>query len=360
MMSNTTDSVRRAVLRLSEGVVAVLFAAVLFGLLFLAGVSTAVIDPRERTYLIQDSIWLNLLAAFIFSLTVYYVGTKSARCRNFAARINSDEAYSSRCRKIALYVIGAVGLLFVLIVQKTPGADQYIICDLANAWMEKDYSSLLPGGWQGYLEMWPRQLGIVLILYFAAYLFGTYNYLVFQICNVLGLVFLLKGFADISDQSGNSRTCGLTVIIAGGLFLPLLAYTSFVYGNILGLALSVNALKYAGRYCDGYRLADGIKSVLLIFAAVLVKNNYLIFLIGLILYVLLMFLKQPTLRRALLGLAMVLVFLVHVDNSFARWATKAVTGQDAGKGMSSLAWVAMGLQGGPRYNGWYNDYSERS
>lgn len=53
-----------------QRIVHILFFAVLIWLTVTAAGSTAVIPPREgeRTYLVQDSVWVNLLYALLFSI----------------------------------------------------------------------------------------------------------------------------------------------------------------------------------------------------------------------------------------------------------------------------------------------------
>ncbi len=365
---------RKFLFQTSRGTVFALFACILLWLFFLAGFSTAMLsfnghgpharddfswNPStvfdEHTFHVEDSIWRNMLFVLDFALLIYCLGRIPFVWR-FAERVNGDKAYSDKHRRIALCCAASIALTFILVTQNLPWVDQRFICEMADAWVDKDYSSLNPSG---YLGMWPQLLGSVLLLYLSTYIFGAYNFLACQIWNVIALVFLLKGLAELADLSGRRRICGLCIIIAGILFLPLTLYTTFLYGNLIGLSLTVNAVKYAVRYCEDCRLPDAVKSVLLIFAAVIIKSNYLICLIGLILFVILLFMEKPSFRRLLLALVFVLLLLINLNNRTVRWATQLVTGQPVGAGMSSWAWLAMGLQDDAtgRYDGWFNGYS---
>lgn len=70
----------------------------------------------------------------------------------------------------------------------------------------------------------------------------------------------------------------------GALFIPLIMYTSFVYGTIWSVALALLAFDYEIKYLNDNRLADLILSVALIGLAIQVKNNVLIMMIAMIIY----------------------------------------------------------------------------
>ncbi len=352
MLSKARDIVYQC----ARWLILILFGAIIFYLVYLAGFSTSYINWGEHSYLVGDSFIKNLVfvAAVLFVSWICY--KKIPAVATFISRVNEDKEFSDKCRKIGLYIIGVIAFAFVLVTQTDAYADSYDVNKVANAWLDKDYTALDPGG---YINHYPSQLGIVLILYFFYHIFGSFNFLVFQFCNVLALVFLYKTFADISDDIGGKRILGLAIIIGGIFFLPGIFYTTFVYGTVIGLSCSVLALKYVMQYEKDKSVKNLILAGLLLFLAVIIKNNYLIFAIGLGVYIFIRLLKKPGWH---MGLAIVMVLAILLfGNSLVKGAAHAITGKDVGKGTASLSWLAMGLQDDSGYyDGWYNGYNYSS
>ncbi|MBP5460094.1 MAG: hypothetical protein J6Y62_08035, partial [Clostridia bacterium] len=177
--------------------------------------------------------------------------------------------------------------------------------------------------------------------------------------NAGAYVLILLALGCLAERLGASYSLRLAAEGCGLLMLPLLFYTSFLYGNLLGLCLGLWAMYFELHYIEQHRVRDLVLAVLLIVAASAVKNNYLIFLVAIVLHALAEALRQKQARNALLA---VLVIAVYALQS---WGTTAAlehrTGGDLGNGVSTLAFVAMGLQVNPvKCDGWYNEFNKES
>ena len=334
----------------------IIFAIIIVYLVYLSCFSTAVITAVERTMLIGDNFIKNLFCLIVFLVSGYLFFNRFLLIDKEIKRINEDKKLSDKYRRLLLGIIGLAAICFLLLVQKVPKSDQAAVCGVANNWINQNYSDLEKSG---YIGLYPNQLGMAILLYYMAYLVGGNNYIVFQIINVLALVALYKGFADLSDCAGNDNFTGLAIIFMCGIFLPGILYTTFVYGTIIGLSCSVNALKYTINYSKDHKVRSLITGVALMFMAVVVKSNYMIFLLGLIIILLYMFIQSSD-HRLLLPMLM-MVFILLFSNTLIKRVTKQITGISVGKGITTLSWVEMGLQKNDElYDGWWNHYNSDS
>lgn len=369
------------------------FFEILVGYLFLlAGLSTTAIDALEHSYLVKDHILLQLFlaAAFIVACTFFY--TRSRRFQTFVSHINGDQTFSQMWRRRLLLILLGFSIAVLLILQKIPRGDQRFICDMANSMMNGDYYGFDRGQ---YLDMYPNQIGMVLLLYGFAHIAGSYNYLLFQFLNAVALVVIYHDMAEISDETGHSRFTGFCIIILGCVFLPAILYTTFVYGTLIGLAFILRALRHLRHFLTVFthnrrEMADQLGEFLLLctdaFMAVTVKTNFQIFVIALIIYTWLVVLqiyaskkkvrseerlcngcgrngrqcynqsKKVLAARALIATLMLITVLMLTQRVLNK-AAGYLTGRDISDGLSPWSWAAMGLQeNAGRYDGWYNGY----
>ncbi len=350
-MKNTADHFDKGI----RGIITVLFGAVATFLVLCSGFVTSMVSYDEGVGLLPDSMAGHLLGTVLFAAALLFAGKLSA-VKEFLGRVDDDPAFSARCRKVLLLTLLGAGALFVLILQKEPVADQYWVVHIADRFVEKDYGSLMPGG---YADTYPNQLGIILVFYFLGKLVGTNNYLLFQICNVVALVLLYRSFARLSDLSGRKASLGLLILTACVFFTPGFFYLTFTYGNLIGLSLVMNAVLLFERFASEKKWWQMITAVLCCYFAVVLKSNYLVFLIGMLVYLLLLLIKHRELRL-LLGMAGI-VLVMLLEDPIARGLTKAVTGVTVSEGSSMWSFVAMGMMENPhRYNGWHNGYDIES
>ncbi len=333
-----------------------LFAAILFWLGIISAYSTSYIEAgaSERTFFVSDSVWMNLAAVLVVA-AVLAVCCRVPAVQQFTKRIETDEVFYKRCRKILLYAAFGMAVFWIFATQYRPGADQMQVQKAVYMLHTKDYSLFAE---DGYLAMYPNQLGLLGFSYLLSLIFGSYNYLVFQLCNAAGIVVIQQKLADICGHCGLKRTIQLAVIMVCMLFFPLTMYSSFVYGNVLGLSFALAAIEKEMVYFNKKRKVDLLFSGLLIALAIQLKSNYLIFLIGMVLYAGVELIKEKKLRWILVPLVLIVCHTAAstmVTTSFER-----VSGYSLDQGASPWSWIAMGLQEGTRAPGWYNGYNSKS
>ena len=216
---------------------------------------------------------------------------------------------------------------------------------------------MAPGG---YLFMFPYQGGIVLFYWLLSVLFGSRNIIAYQFVNAFLIIMSLILLSKISGMIFENRIAKKGyVLIAEAFFMPYLFYVTFLYGNVVGFAFALLAC-----YCILLFLRDFKWSMLLagsicMALAVLLKSNYLIFLIAFIIYLVGVgcnYVVESKKRIKIYAMGVVMLVCCMAG----QWGcSKYLTCLNGGRkleGVPMVAYVAMGLQEGDRAPGWYNRY----
>lgn len=239
-MKINADNGWNAILKLFKYTILLPFTAIIIYLIYLAGFSTSITNMDEHTYLIGDSFWLNVLFVAVLILALLLLHKKTDFLNAFIFKVNNDYALYIKCRKIMLSVLFVILAIYVMASQRLGVYDSRDVFTIADEWTRGIYYSI----YEGYLIYYPHQLGIVIFLYYFSLFFGGNNYAAFEICNAIGVIFTYRAFAELSDMSGGSRFASLAILAVCILFLPILLYTTFAYGTLLGLCFAVNAVMH--------------------------------------------------------------------------------------------------------------------
>lgn len=87
-------------------------------------------------------------------------------------------------------------------------------------------------------------MGLFLFEYVFSLIFGSSNYLAFELLNAVAIAMIYKQLSEIGAYLGINRFGQLCIIVAGILFFPTTLYSIMVYGNMLGVCLALVAVKY--------------------------------------------------------------------------------------------------------------------
>lgn len=335
--------------------VVVLFATTIFSTIFvMCMISTCYITSEEYevTFFCNDNIFVNI--AFLIIGVVILVALKMRGVFSiFREKLNDDKGFQ-KAKLVLLSIILCLGLIWVFLTQFVPGSDQLDIMSSAYKIRCGDYSVLAPGG---YLERCNNQMGLTLIEYLFGRVFGDYNVMGFQFLNCFGLALLYQKLVDIMDKMHVSRLSQIITLVLGVLFVPMIMYTSFVYGTIWSVALALWAFDFEIRYLDDNRVFNLVCCALLIGVAVQVKNNVLIMMIAMVIYGLVYATKNfRALKRSVLLVLIIAVSFVAFSR-VPKIVVEKKTGYSLSQGMSSWSYVAMGLQEEKHAPGWSNGYN---
>lgn len=326
-----------------------LFLLIIVWLVAVSGFSTSYINiSTEYTYFVSDNVWEQLIVVIMFLILMYGIG-KSVRQYDILKFINK---YFLHIKYLLLFLIGVVGVIIVICTQTIPWADQMNIMVAAHGLKYGDYSMFMKGG---YIQQCQNQSGIVLFLYFLSLVFGDNNYIVFQILNILALVLVYKELAEIVEYFGMGKISQLVTLIFGVIFLPFNFYTTFVYGTITSFALALFAIKHELLYFSNFKWKEVLLSSIAITLSIVLKNNSLIIMIAMIIYAMIKLIDTYKSRTVILIILIVLLYLFQ--NVMISSYIGIKTGQNMERGISSWAYIAMGLQEGNKADGWWNGYN---
>lgn len=307
--------------------------------------STTGLDIMEKLFFLEDNYVLNmlfLLLIIILSTLIY---------QNF------------KKIKIPLYIPLIILILLIIILvsfiyfaKLVPTADQYFVINIANRFHEGDFSSIDKGN---YLQSYNNQAGIILFFYYLSFLFKK-NYQAYQMLNIVFLIlffiFMYKIIKLIYKRYHNNEDRTNLTLLAILLFIPIFLYTTFIYGNIIGLALSIIALYLELKYLEDKKKIKMFLSILFICTACIIKMNNLITLITMAIILIVESISKKKLTNILVVFLMILAYLI--SNKIILKNIEFISGKRLEPGIPIEAWIAMGLQDTESGPGWYNGYNK--
>lgn len=334
-------------------IITLFFLMTLFLLSILSILSTCYIsaDSSEMSFFVKDNIFLNL-GAFLLIIFLFTACKKTKRMQAFFDRLENDEIFFQKNLRFLLYILLVVSVIWVLSTQYIPGGDQRSVQNGVYSLHIKNYFMF---GDNGYLARYPNQLGLVWICYLFSIVFGSNNYVSFQLLNTFGIFFFYREMVKICECLGFRRIVQFTTVATGILFFPLIMYCSFVYGNILGLSCSISAIRQELSFFKYRKKRNALLSAIMITLAISLKSNYLIFMTGMVIYAIIELIRQKQLKFFILPILILLGYFFQATIPAA--VSRQVTKESIDQGASSWSWIAMGLQDGPRAPGWYNEYN---
>ena len=360
--------------RIVNSVIRVMLAGAVFLLLLHSLFSTSFVGrlfledgrEQERTLNIADSPLRHLLV-FLLLTAVLLAGGRIVR--SFKER--GDIKLYARRREIAFWGLIlftlVLGAAYVLMTRLRPGSDPAKVYEIAMQWRQGDFSAFEEGE---YLFRYPFQSGIVLFFYLLSFLFGVDNFVGPQLVNVICLAaiygLMVKLFFLFSSLGGDGEPEERQTAVHLGMLIwvPLGFYVTYLYGILPGMALSLGAVYFAGRYLSTRRYRYIAAASLCMGLATVIKMNCLIYLIAVACFLVWdgiegFFSPEKSRRRkglvsllfiVCMGLSVVLC--TQLGNRFV----EQITGRELGEGEVMLSWVVMGMQEAPLGPGGYNGY----
>lgn len=308
----------------------------------------------EHTFFIRDH-YLQHFVVFIASSLLLLMFQAKGGVKNHGSKL-SDNKYLGTAACIAA---GIVSLLIVLAGQYEPKFDQRHVVEAAAALNAHDYSDFEVGG---YLHVFPFQMGIVLYFRILSWVFGSQNYIAFEIVNAVWIAAAYYFFMKIADILwSKEHRCKSGTAVLCLFFAPFLMYTTFLYGTVVGMAFALLSfymmLLYISEPKAGYLLICAVSMGL----ATVFKSNYAIYMIAEVICVVFIILADKSSERKrlygrllLIGMILLCFFIGRAGVSAS--IRNANHGEEV-KGIPMMAWVVMGLQDGKGAPGWYNAYN---
>lgn len=247
--------------------------------------------------------------------------------------------------------IGCWSVWWVMSVDRQPVGDQAFIYGGASYFMEGQFSFLGKGG---YCGIYPHQLGLIALVELLFHVVGAYNYLAYQlICTVLAVGIVLLGYT-LLRQITDSLTVVLSYCILMSQCVPLVFYTSWVYGEIPSVFFSLMTALCLIKYEKTGNKRWLLGMTIAILMAVLVRKNSLIMLIAVCLVggVYMLHKKDKRFFVAIL-IAAILPGLVY-EGIYKIYEVRS--GIPHSEGVLPVSFIVMGMQENDGKYGWYNNY----
>ena len=300
-------------------------------------------DTEKPLYKADNPLVL-LLIAIIFLLFCLFLFSQKKITHSFCSFLE----------KSTLIYSALLCLLIIFLFRVRVACDSKYLSDIAIAFLNGDYSSFYGNG---YLAHYPHQLGMIGYLQIIYSLFGIDNFIVLQFINVIAILGVIYYLHRITEELFHDlRLQTILSLLCIGM-LPLYLYSTFIYGDVLGLGLAVPAVYYLIRYMHTEQKKYCIPSILCLTLSIVFKSNNSVILIAFLLILLLKFLQN----KKLCTLGIMLAFLIGpvLANGCINAYYTSVSGlSEIPSGIPKVAWIAMGLQENDYIeNGWYNSYN---
>lgn len=339
-------------LRVADGVVLWL-SILLFGFLTAASMlSTAYFTPDssygERPEYRWDVIPLNLL--FLAAVAgILYILYKKQIFKKISTKMLTAIA--------VLFVIG-MSVFWIQASHTYPEADQKAVSWVSYLMTQNNFLFFEHGK---YMQIYPNQLGLTAILEVLYRLTGGENWKAFMYLTALANGVVVYLLYRITDRLYHDQNADCLVLLASMGCIQIILYSTFLYGMMLGLAFALGAFYALLLFLDHGKWRYTVSAGILIGISILVKNNYSIFLVALVILLLYDAVKKSGggIRKAGKSLAAILI-LIGLTALLSRSLTAFYehrSGIPIESGMPKSLWVAMGMQEGERAEGWYNGFN---
>ena len=314
------------------------------------------LNMESQTVSIQrDSIWRTAL----ISLALFFI----AFCllNKFKNQLTSRNTLILEL--VVLFVYFLVGIGLILFGRTIPAADAMSIYAGATSLADGEFSVF--SGPDSYFSYYPFQLGLTTLEGLFIRIWKLFPFLrnipayhgmkVLYVGFTMLSVHLIKRISDLLWHSQKTTCICLLMLLCN---LPLMMYSSFVYGEIPGLCAYLFCFYFTLRLVQKigkHPKTDGAFATVFAGLSILIRKNSMILIIALLIIVVLEILKQKSRKLILLFVAITLSSFLLPRANQAFYEHKI--SDKIPSGVTSLSYIAMGMQEASRGAGWYNGFN---
>lgn len=302
----------------------------------------------EHTFFIRDHYIVHIVVFLLYSGILLKCGKKKP----------GELPY----QHIGFAMLGISAIMCLYIVcagQYYPKYDQASVIEAAAALHQGNYSVLERGG---YLFKYPHQFGVTVFYLLLSVIFGDLNIIAFQIVNGMCILVSYYVLAQIGKMmSENEDRSKAAVLAVCTLFIPYLFYVTFIYGTVVGFCMAILSFYHAMLFEKTSKRGYLISSSLCMTASIILKSNYTVFLIAVMIYLMGKIIadfsidRKMSYKNLIFGISM-LVFCLAGKWGMNGYMTYLNGGEQI-QGLPMITYVTMGLQDGKSAAGWYNGYN---
>ena len=309
------------------------------------GIETCVYSIKER---IESVIYYN----DSFYMNIIYFIISAALCFIIIPRSKKIPVWSMALF-ITIWTI-VFGTIWVYSSQVLPSEDSGVVLNASVLAAQNDFSFLKDSD---YFRNYSFQLGYVFfdeILIRIHNIFAPFTTALFlEVLNVVYLAFIYCALILLNKELFNdNRICAITTLIFALSPAPLV-FSVFVYGVIPGLMFAVWAFYFEIKYLRTDRLRFAAIAAIFIAIAIMIKSNYLIFLIAMIMVIAIKFVS----RKNFIANASFVIIAVVLSTSISpvvKYSYEKRSNIELGDSIPYASWIAMGLNETDLAPGWYN------
>ena len=250
---------------------------------------------------------------------------------------------------VIIVVNACISVIWILATRMYPAADQETLVNIAADMRNGVYSAWQPGG---YMFLYPFQNGILLMIYAISRIFTGNTYLAAQFVNIPFCILGIIASSMCVYKLFKSKDLMRITAILMTLWLPFAMYNTFIYGTVPGFALMMSAYWIALSYFEKRDVWKIVAASLLAALSVILKSNYSIMLIALIILIAMDIIRRCNIRS--IAFVIMLVVTLSAGKYTCNGITEHITGTDTPEGVPKIAWAAMGISGD---YGWWDGYN---
>lgn len=264
------------------------------------------------------------------------------------------------------FVFG-LGILLILFGRTVPAADALSVYNATAEWILGNTDIIHPT--VSYLSYYPQQIGLMAFLELLLRIWNltglsapAWHFIkLVYVCLLCGAVwFQYLSLQYLWPENYKKISCCYLVLVCCNL--PMIMYSSFVYGEIPSFAaLSVGCYLLLRLLGSSSRiLFTGFGSILFLTLSVLLRKNSLIPVIAVLLVLLFEALRPGRNGKMRLGLLIMAVCLAVTSVGILPLVQKCYekkAGNTLSSGVTAMSYLAMGMQEASRGCGWYNGFN---
>ncbi len=290
----------------------------------------------------HHSNWYFPILIFLFILLLF-------KSKKLVEKISSNKLFLIFS---VIYLVLGLFLIFRLVGGLR--ADAYSVYQAAKEFNSGNFDSLTKNN--GYLFLYPHQLGLTTLERIYVFLYDSEKLIYFfNLLFIIGTNFYIY---KISSKLFKNQLVTNYSIILSFLFFPHFFFLTFAYGTIPGLFLVLLGYYHLLKYNESFRYYNAIISILSFALACLIRNNYYIFVIAILLIQIFSFLENGKWKKLILTLF--IVISIPISSFLLKSYYQNVSQSPIPEGVPMISYITMGTQDNPNaptIGGWWDGYN---
>lgn len=268
---------------------------------------------------------------------------------------------------VAVIIYLVFSILWIIFVRPGIVADSIHVLNLAQTYYRDDPNQFLPNlTYAGipliqYMQAYPHQVTLAFVYNVMFSILHCDLIILPRIFNIFFNLLIIFGLYKITKQLAKQyKTNNTLMFILIFTFITIPMLTTFMYGDIPALALSLFSVYFMMKYTETKKIRYGIFASLITMVAYMMRMNTLIFVIATVIYLVLNIFKdfkQKAVKEKLINLAVIAIFLAltFIPSSLVKIYYLNKYDLKDGKTYPSISYFLMAMEEGPRANGWYSE-----